>query len=64
MNIEKIFQTKSLLITSLIIILSSIYYLNQKWNSYPVLTTAEKYLVATYPKLIPADSPREGTATG
>ena len=64
MNIEKIFQTKSLLITSFIIIISSVYYLNQKWNAYPVLTTAEKYLVARYPRLIPVNGPREGTAQG
>ena len=64
MNIEKIFQTKSLLITSFIIIISSVYYLNQKWNAYPVLSTAEKYPAARYPRLIPAECPREGTAQG
>ena len=64
MNIEKIFQTKSLLVTSFIIIISSVYYLNQKWNAYPVLTTAEKYLVADIQGSFRSMASREGTAQG
>ena len=63
MNLDRLFQTKSLLIISISIIVGSSYYISKKWSSYPVLSTAEKYLVASYPKLIP-NSPREGVAQG